>query len=637
MSSWPVSSAGLLALTFQSALLVAQLRDPAFTGVDRRAPRRVVAWVGTNLLAVIAVFRIVDVVFGSWPGSLRVANLAGLFFFAFLGGFQLHCKWMLNYHFLRSTYKLVLYPGSVQVVRARVGTVPLTLYALTAVMLAGAVPGTPGMFRTSASAHPALDLTLASLVLAELVTSRLHVHSAATYLLRSIFDDAFRGGALPDTQERYPYWRTVTGPTAREQVTDRPHVFIVLMESFSANHAGARDSLGREFTPHFNRFAEQGLRVDRFYGNSVHSVRGVLAVMASVVPGSRSKVFDEYPELRLKALPAILKTHGYRTHYFQGAPDLRFENVGYFMHHLGFDEVHGMGRDWFTESDWKAHNWGWGIQDNLLYRRHFQWLDEQHALDRDARYFTVLCPTSNHMMFDRIPRDQQYLYRDVEANRSLQYANSVHLADRYFGEFLEELARRPYLENSIVVVTGDHGFPVGEHGNHFNEVGYHEENFRTPFALCWQGRILPRVAHRTAYCQLDIAPTLLDLLAIDEDHHFSGRTMLAADDAPQATIPLVQPYDSTLLCAVLHPLKYVQQQTRERAELLHDLSADPLEVSNIIERYRGTAELEQLREAVLRIRLNDRLLHENRICPPNPRSRGTSDRYFTHAPCVKGV
>ncbi|MBI4870251.1 MAG: LTA synthase family protein [Candidatus Riflebacteria bacterium] len=632
MLSQTVSSAGLLGLALQSWFLAGCYFDPRYRSLDRTSRLTVAVWVLTNWLVVVSSFQLVDCLFGPWPWMLRVANLAGLCFFAVLGCFQFHNRRKLDYALLRSMAPDLFGGESLQVVRGRVGTGYLMFYGLSGVLLLAVGLGTSVMAGVPGVAFPVVNLALSATILVGLVVSPAHCYTAATYLARTAIDRVFWGRALPDASDPYPYWTVVpVSGRDRGQSPDRPHVFIVMIESFNANFVGARDLLGREFTPNFNRFAQQGLHVDRFYGNSVQTVRGTLAVLASLIPSTYSKVFDELTELRLKALPRLLKAHGYDTHYFQGSPDLLFENTGPFMRHMGFDAVHGMDREWVTTSDWEAYHWGWGIQDNVLYRRYFEWLDTQQARPetdaRDPRYFCLLCPVSNHMMFDRVPVDQQYLYPGVpwehptwskEAQVSLQFANSIHLADRYLGEFFEELGRRPYLANSVVIVTGDHSFPNGEHGTFFNEQGYYEENFRTPFALVWKDRVLPQTVSQTAYCQLDIAPTLLDLLQLRDDHHFLGRSMLPGDRAVQAVIPLVQPYDSTYLCSVLYPLKYVQQQSSARAEFLHDLSRDPHEDCSILDQYAGTRELDELRAGVQAINRNDRLLRENRICPPDP-------------------
>ena len=97
----------------------------------------------------------------------------------------------------------------------------------------------------------------------------------------------------------------------------------------------------------------------------------------------------------------------------------------------------------------------------------------------------------------------------------------------------------------MVVVTSDHGFPVGEHGINHNEIGFYDDSFRVPFLLIWKGVVSPARISDAPASQLDIAPTLLHLLGLEQRrHHFQGRSLLDAS-APVRPIPLIQPYNGT--------------------------------------------------------------------------------------------
>src|SRR5882762_8807619 len=93
-----------------------------------------------------------------------------------------------------------------------------------------------------------------------------------------------------------------------------------------------------------------------------------------------------------------------------------------------------------------------------------------------------------------------------------RYANSIRVTDEYLRTFFRELHRRDRLTNSIVFITGDHSFPVGEHGYYDNESGFYNEYFKTPL-LIW-GKGIPAGISHELHSQLDIAPTVLELLGI---------------------------------------------------------------------------------------------------------------------------
>ena len=136
------------------------------------------------------------------------------------------------------------------------------------------------------------------------------------------------------------------------------------------------------------------------------------------------------------------------------------------------------------------------------------------------------------------------------------------------------------LKNSLVLITSDHAFPLGEHGNFNLESGYHEESFRLPLYVIWDGVLEPRRISR-ASSQLDIAPTVLDLLSIrDVETSFQGQSIFSKD---LASIPLIQPYGKHL-SVVRYPLKY-RYNTRLKKEYMYHLMDDPMETKNIISQF----------------------------------------------------
>ena len=414
---------------------------------------------------------------------------------------------------------------------------------------------------------------------------------------------------VPSPAERFPY---VTELVNARRDHPPKNVFIIMIESFNANFVRSKTPEGKEYTPFFNELTREGLFFDNFWGNSVQTAKGQLSVLASIPDLTAGKVFTQYPELNLHCLPQVMKENDFETLYFQGQPSLFFDNTGVFMKRNGFEHVHAV--DEFLSPDEKSrYRWGWGVQDDILYQRTFQYLDAVSRTNRssskDQRLFVVLATISNHAKFRSMPPSQCYLYAGHRSKKQ-DYANSIRLTDEYLKAFFQELKSRDYLSNSIVFITGDHSFPVGEHGYYDSESGSYKEYFKTSL-LIWGSGITPATSHETR-SQLDIAPTVLDLLGISAKVHFTGKSLF--HEAPSA-IPLVQPYAGTCLGVVSYPYKFVYN-IRSEQEYLFDLSKDPLERTNIVKTVAKQPLHETLRRKVADILLNDRLINENRIWPP---------------------
>ncbi len=93
------------------------------------------------------------------------------------------------------------------------------------------------------------------------------------------------------------------------------------------------------------------------------------------------------------------------------------------------------------------------------------------------------------------------------------YRNAVHFDDAVFGRMIDALERRHLLDDTIVVVTGDHGEEFYEHGYFGHTSNFTLEQTHVPFVMAGPG-IQPGVETRPT-CHVDLAPTLLELLGAD--------------------------------------------------------------------------------------------------------------------------
>lgn len=105
---------------------------------------------------------------------------------------------------------------------------------------------------------------------------------------------------------------------------------------------------------------------------------------------------------------------------------------------------------------------------------------------------------------------------DVEQIRNLYYGG-VTQADAMIGEVLAELERQGVLDDTLVIVTADHGEELGDHGLWEHNFMY-ETNLRVPLIAALPGR-LPAGATSGALVETtDIVPTVCELLGLAVPH-----------------------------------------------------------------------------------------------------------------------
>jgi arylsulfatase A-like enzyme len=587
--------------------------------------------VALTFAAQIVLFQIVNLALWGRRLPLVAANVLLVALYAFLILFHFDTRASLDYALVRDNFREIFFKESLVLIFTGFGKWAfLMLWVFVGVVLVleywlGIIS------RWNRPPNWKARLVFSGLLYAAVLAAPVNTLDDPIYFFQTAFryyfprsehlDTAFLRQKGFDADAAFPYVRQAVGGARERPLEDLPNIFVIAVESFNANFVHSKTPEGKEFTPFFNSLSRRGVLLERFYGNSVQTARGQLSLLCSILPSMKRKVFTSHRSLRLHCLPEILREKGYQTMFFTGGDDLGFDRTREAMKRLGFRDIKAMDRK-FAEGIDNKYRWGWGVQDNMLYRRVFEFLDEreggleEESLGAPRKYFVFIATISNHMKFDEMPPDQRHLYPEPEGPGYFQnYSNSIFLSDHYMREFFFKLGRRKYLRNSIVVIVGDHGFPIDEHGNHHNEVAAFEENFRTPALLLWEGRLPPRVLKDRAFSQVDIAPTLMSLLGLDADNHFIGRSVFGRDAGAPRTAHLIQPYDGQHLAVVQWPWKYVKH-VRTNREFLFNLADDPTESRDLSGIPGPREEVERLRRELSVIFLNQRVVEQNRIWPP---------------------
>ena len=97
--------------------------------------------------------------------------------------------------------------------------------------------------------------------------------------------------------------------------------------------------------------------------------------------------------------------------------------------------------------------------------------------------------------------------------------------DACIQQILEKLAALGLEEDTIVIFTSDHGETLYDHDCYFDHHGMYDCTLVVPLILRWKNH-LPAGLRIPGYCQLkDVTPTLLDIMGIDVDLPFEGRSL----------------------------------------------------------------------------------------------------------------
>ena len=162
-----------------------------------------------------------------------------------------------------------------------------------------------------------------------------------------------------------------------------------------------------------------------------------------------------------------------------------------------------------------------------------------------------------------------------------QYDGEIRFLDDSLRELFGRLEEIGFLDNTVVLITADHGEEFGDHGGLLHRGTLFEELVRVPF-IVW-GRGVPAGAvDPTLVSTIDIAPTLLAAAGIEPPAIMEGRNVLAPSTTPWAEQRIFAQYRNAIYSVRTPRFKLISGAGGRR--MLFDLVRDPGERRNLVDR-----------------------------------------------------
>jgi phosphoglycerol transferase MdoB-like AlkP superfamily enzyme len=277
------------------------------------------------------------------------------------------------------------------------------------------------------------------------------------------------------------------------------------------------------------------------------------------------------------SLGDVLKRHGMRTAFIHSG-DLAYTNQRAFLDHRGFDAL-------IDYIDMKAPVVSsWGSHDGALVDGVLKWIDE----GGDQPFFVKAWTTQSHHPYEPAPgvplidffKGGPLPEDDYDLGR---YLNTLHYTDSQLARLFAGLRERGLAEDTLVVVTGDHGEAFGEPHNawgHGSRV--YDESVRVPMMI-WSPLLFPEGRRvKTVGGHVDVNPTVTDVLGVPPSPLWRGRSLFDPKRPGRAYFYAAN--DDYLLGVREGKWKYIYNATRGRDEL-YDLEQDPQEQRNVAKQH----------------------------------------------------
>lgn len=362
-------------------------------------------------------------------------------------------------------------------------------------------------------------------------------------------------------------WWRVNAPPLRQ------NLLLVTLDTTRADRLGPWNGPAR-LTPHLDELASAAVVFERAYAPVPLTLPSHASLMTGLYPpehGLRvnsglNRLADGVP-----VLADVLRERGYRTGAFVGSfvLDRKFGlDRGFDVYDDLMEEAHGP-----TPGDAHGHKMRIGerVVDAAL-----NWLGRQrgkpfacwvHLFDPHTPY------SSREELFG-------------ERFRERPYDAGIAYVDRQVGRLKDYLEQHRLDRSTLIVVLGDHGESLGEHGERSHGFTLYNATLQVPLIIRRPGNQSPARRIATPVSIVDLYPTLVEELAPGVKLECSGRSLLPAcrgEDLPNLTLyaesnhPFEEAGAAPLRSLISNRWKYVRSPRPE----LYDLLSDPGEERNL--------------------------------------------------------
>jgi phosphoglycerol transferase MdoB-like AlkP superfamily enzyme len=328
--------------------------------------------------------------------------------------------------------------------------------------------------------------------------------------------------------------------TDRLPFNKRPkNVVLISEESLSASFVGAYGS-AKGLTPNIDRLAREGLVFQHVFATGTRTVRGLEALSIGTPPVPGQAIVRRPTNGHLSTIGELLKNQGFSTLFIYGGYGY-FDNMNAYFSANDYEIVD---RRTFPKDSVIFENI-WGVADEVLFSNAMKAITAD-AL-RNRPFFAHIMTTSNH-------RPYTYPEGRIDIPSPGGRDGAVKYSDYALGKFIRDAGRQSWFKDTLFVVTADHCASAA------GKTKLPVKKYHIPLIFYAPGIVAPGV-YEPVVSQIDLMPTLIEVLGKKGDDHFFGRSFF--EEGPDLNRAFVSNYQElgylrNGLMTVLLPNKRVE-------------------------------------------------------------------------------
>ena len=349
----------------------------------------------------------------------------------------------------------------------------------------------------------------------------------------------------------------------------QPNVFLITIDTLRADHVGCYGYKQVE-TPALDSLAADGIRFTHAFTHSPITNTSHTTILTGLLPSLHGVTDFGIPlSTRHATWAELLKHNGYQTAAFIGAVILDSSSLAPGLDR-GFDFY-----DNFPKNPTTKERWGRVERRGMEVVEHAEsWLDKHRT---GPRFVWV------HLFDPHDPYEPPPPYSEKYKDRL--YDGEVAYADSALGRWIADLKESGAYTNAVIIVVGDHGEGLGEHGEDTHGLFLYDSTLHVPLIVK-----MPESADRGTVIDaqvrtIDILPTVLSLTNVSAPAEMNGESLVPMfHKQAQADHVLFSETDYPLRFgwAPLHALRAGEMKLIEAPKPeLYDLKSDPGELKNV--------------------------------------------------------
>ncbi len=432
---------------------------------------------------------------------------------------------------------------------------------------------------------------------------------------------------------------------------EHPNIILIVIDALRSKNLGCYGGESHA-SPNIDMLARNGIRFENCYSCWNTTDQSLTSIFTGRFPrthgiihhGDRVTREDllTFRKLNAKTLAEVLRKKGFRTFavdwmgrwfrrgfdFYGYEPDrniwqklfytigtLPYVHIRYMIAHISLLKIYSKKRKTSISSMWKGLKGVWNtfrftfelarVQDARNVTKLAQKIIEK---SKEDNFFLFLHYWDTHTPYN-CPK--KYMDRDKPRGKSIEiiaskYKGAVNYVDNSIGILIEFLKNHKILEDTLIIITSDHGESLTEHEIYFDHHGLYEVTTHVPLIL-HHPKLIPSPKRIDGIIQhVDLVPTIQDYLGIISDNQgFDGVSLKPLIEGEAKNIRKYAFFEESYVQRKIgwrnETHKYIYapdgvgmcnycQKIHAGVEELYDLEIDPGETDNVISENRMLAD-----------------------------------------------